>query len=141
MDERKKIRSFRDLDVYQSLCAACLRVMRDIIPNLPPQERYDLRDQLSRSTKAAPRLVAEGYAKRHQRRGFQKYLDDALAESNECIVSLEQVKDIYAVKNELCTELIRVYDICSRQLYKLSTVWNTFDHPTPPSKPTNHTSL
>jgi hypothetical protein len=26
------------------------------------------------------RLIAEGYAKRHQKAGFQKYLDDALAE-------------------------------------------------------------
>lgn len=137
MDQIKQIRSFRDLIVYQSLYKACLQVMREILPHLLAQERFDLRDQLSRSSKAAPRLVAEGYAKRHQRRGFQKYLDDALAESNECIVSLEQVKDIYAVKNELCTELIHVYDICSRQLYKLSTVWNKFDHSAPPSKSTN----
>jgi len=52
-------------------------------------------DQLRRSTKAIPRLIAEGHSKRHQKKGFQKYLDDAMTESNETMVSLAQAKDIY----------------------------------------------
>ncbi len=56
--------------------------MKKVLPRLPPEEKYDLRDQLSRSSKAVPRLIAEGYAKRHQKYGFHKYLDDAMAESN-----------------------------------------------------------
>lgn len=141
MNERQQIRSFRDLDVYQSLYKACLLVMLEIIPHLPTIERYDLRDQLSRSSKAAPRLVAEGYAKRHQRRGFQKYLDDALAECNECIVSIEQVKDIYFISPEQCIELVKIYDICARQLFKLSIAWKQFSIQDPKSKPSNLTSI
>ena len=114
--------------------------MTKIIPKLPLNERYDLKDQLSRSCKAVPRLIAEGYAKRHQKRGFQKYLDDAMAESNETIVGLEQIKDIYRIEISLCTELITVYDITSRQLFNLATAWNSFKdkHQT---KPLNHTSF
>lgn len=76
----KPIVSFRDLDVYQ----------------------------LSRSTKAIPRLIAEGYAKRHQKLGFQKYLDDAMAESNETIVGIEMCRDIYNFDKDICTKYARL---------------------------------
>ena len=72
--------------------------MKEILPKLPENEKYDLRDQLSRACKSIPRLIAEGYAKRHQKAGFQKYLDDAMAECNEMIVSLEQAKDLYRIE-------------------------------------------
>lgn len=102
--------------------------MKQVIPKLPNSERYDLKDQLSRACKAIPRLIAEGYAKRHQRAGFQKYLDDAMAECNETIVCLEQIKDIYPerVNVALCEKLVDLYDKSGRQLYKLSVAWNKF---------------
>lgn len=102
--------------------------MTKIIPKLPSCEKYDLVSQLSRACKAIPRLIAEGYAKRHQKRGFQKYLDDALAECNETIVCLEQIKDIYPHKVDvkLCQKLIKAYDITARQLYRLSQSWTNF---------------
>ena len=67
--------------------------MKEIVPRLPDSEKFDLKDQLSRSSKAIPRLIAEGFAKKHQKAGFQKYLDDAMAESNETQVSVCQSKD------------------------------------------------
>ena len=122
----KKITSFKDLIVYQVTYDAMLKVMKNLIPFLPESEKYDLKSQISRSCKAIPRLIAEGYAKRHQKAGFQKYLDDAMGECNETIVSIEQIKDIYAIKIELCSELIKIYDISGRQLYKLAEAWNKF---------------
>src|SRR4030042_40038 len=95
-DGRQPIKSFHDLDVYQGTYEAMLLVFRDVLPKLPREEEYDLKDQLRRSTKAIPRLIAEGHSKRQQKKGFQKYLDDAMAESNETIVSLTQAKDLYA---------------------------------------------
>ncbi len=125
---KKPIRSFRDLDVYQNSYKAMLIVMREIAPKLPESEKYDLRDQLSRSCKAIPRLIAEGYAKRHQKAGFQKYLDDAMGESNETIVGLETAKDVYSkyIDTKLCDELIKTYDITGRQLYSLAVSWTNF---------------
>jgi four helix bundle protein len=69
-EEKKRITSFKDLEVYQLAYKLCIEVIKEILPKLPESERYDLKDQLSRSTKAIPRLIAEGYAKRHQRMGF-----------------------------------------------------------------------
>lgn len=120
------IKSFRDLEVYRDSYRACLIVHKRVLTKLPKEERYDLRDQLSRSTKAIPRLIAEGYAKRHQKAGFQKYLDDAMAESNETIVGIEQVKDLHGVEIELCGQLVSIYDKLGRQLYRLAEAWNKF---------------
>ena len=131
MDEAKRpIRSFQDLDVYQSTYEAMLAVFEHVLPKLPKEEQYDLKDQLRRSSKAVPRLIAEGHSKRHQKRGFQKYLDDAMTESNETVVSLSQARDLYPgyVDVSVCNDLIDVYDKASRQLYNLSVAWTRFSH-------------
>jgi four helix bundle protein len=127
-NERKPIKNFHDLEVYQNSYNACIDIMKKIVPKLPEIEKNDLKSQISQSCKAIPRLIAEGYGKRHQKRGFQKYLDDSLSESNEMIVSLCQCKDIYYkfVDVKLCNDLIDIYDKTSRQLYNLSTTWTNF---------------
>jgi len=126
--DKKPIKSFQDLDVYQGTYKAMLIVFKKILPKLPKLEEYDLTDQLRRSSKAIPRLIAEGHSKRHQKKGFQKYLDDAMAESNETIVSLCQARDLYPrdVDVTVCNELIDIYDKSSRQLYNLSLAWTKF---------------
>ncbi len=128
MIEKKRITSFRDLEVYQNTYKAMLIVMKEIVIKLPDNEKYDLRDQLSRACKSIPRLIAEGYAKRHQKAGFQKYIDDAMGECNEMVVSLSQCRDIYPtyVNVERCDELIDIYDKSGRQLYKFGNSWTNF---------------
>jgi len=135
---KKRITSFLDLDVYQSTYKASIVVLGRIIPKLPREERFDLAQQLRRSAKAVPRLIAEAYAKRHQKRGFQGLIDDAMEESNENIVSLSHVKDAYRIEVDLCTQLIDVYDKASRQLYNLSLAWSNFKDRRP-TKPKNET--
>lgn len=126
--EKKKITSYYDLDVYQRSYKASLIVIQKIIPNLPDSEKYDLKDQLSRSSKAVPRLIAEGFAKKHQKAGFQKYIDDAMGEANETQVGLCQCRDIYSkyVDNKICEFLIKEYDIIGKQLYRMEEAWNKF---------------
>ena len=97
----KPIKSFKDLIVYQKTYDSMLIVMKDVLPLLPDCEKYDLRDQLSRSCKSIPRLIAEGYAKRQQKAGFRKYIEDAMAECNETVVSHMQARDIYNIHPEL----------------------------------------
>lgn len=106
-----------------------LRVYRELLVLLPKEERYDLLDQLRRSTKAIPRLIAEGYGKKHQRLGFQKYLDDVLAECYETVVGIEQTRDLYGIDKQLCDELVTVYDRIGRQTYRLRESWQNFKRP------------
>jgi hypothetical protein len=49
--EKRKIASFHDLEVYQKAYKLSIVVMRQIVPKLPESEKFDLKDQLSRSTK------------------------------------------------------------------------------------------
>ena len=124
--QKIRIKSFRDLEVYQNSYNASIEVAIKILSKLPAEEKFVLKDQLNRASKAIPRLIAEGYAKKHQKAGFQKYLDDAMAECNETIVCLEQIKDIYKIEIKLCNDLIDIYDKTARQLYKLAKAWSEF---------------
>lgn len=127
----KPIKSFRDLNVYRNTYNAMLIVHKEILPKLPAHEKYDLKDQLSRSTKAIPQLIAEGYGKRHQKAGFQKYLDDCMGECNESVVSLEQCRDLYGIKGRYMEEVLAIYEVSSRQIYRLREAWNNFKNSKP----------
>jgi four helix bundle protein len=124
----QKIRSFHDLDVYRNTYADSLTILREIIPKLPSEEKYNLADQLRRSCMAIPALIAEGYAKKHHKKAFAKYLDDANGECNEIIVHLSYCKDIYQkiINIRLLEKLIKNYDKSARQIYRLSCVWKNF---------------
>jgi len=128
MNPKSAIKSFTDLEVYQNSYTASIEVITKVVPKLPKEEQHNLANQLRRSAKAIPRLIAEGYSKKHQNKGFQKYLDDAMAESNEMIVSLSHARDLYSkyVDPELCEKLIDLYDKSSRQMYNLATKWRDF---------------
>jgi four helix bundle protein len=125
---RKPIYNYNDLEIYRDTYDAAIKVNKTILPKLPDCEKYDLVDQLRRSSKAIPRLIAEGYAKRHQKAGFQKYLDDAMAECNETSVGLKQCRDIYNIE---CEELITLYDKSARRIYRLGEVWTNFKRKQP----------
>lgn len=126
-----KIITYNDLDVYQRSYKASILVMKEILPKLPENEKFDLKDQLSRSCKAIPRLIAEGFAKKHQKAGFQKYIDDAMSENNETQVSLCQCRDIYPkhIDDKICSDLIKEYEIIGKQLFKLGQAWDKFTKP------------
>lgn len=123
-----KIKSYTDLDVYQRSYKLSVIMCTKVVVKLPKEEKFDLVDQIRRSSKAIPRLVAEGFGKKHQKKGFQKYLDDAMSENNETIVSLCHIRDIYFdyVNPKSVQKLIGEYQIVGKQLYKLKQTWDKF---------------
>jgi four helix bundle protein len=129
--EKQKVSSYEDLDVYKRSYAAFLMVMKEIVPNLPMQEKFDLKDQLSRACKSIPRLIAEGFAKKYQKAGYQRYLVDAIGESNEMAVSLSQARDLYTeyVNVETTNTIINEYKIIAKQLFRLQESWSKFSGP------------
>jgi four helix bundle protein len=126
--ENKRIKSYRDLRVYQNLYKAQIIVLTQIIPKLPKEEKYDLADQMRRACKAGPALMAEGFAKRYQKKNWQKYIDDTIGECNEMINHLSVCIDVYPkyVDPELCKQVIEIYDNCCGQLYNLKKKWKDF---------------
>jgi four helix bundle protein len=93
--ENTIIRSFQDLKVYQNLYNSMLIVHKQIIPKLPPEENYDLCQQMRRASKGACALLAEGFAKRYKEKHWKKYLEDSQGECNEMINHISICIDLY----------------------------------------------
>ena len=125
---RKTIKGFQDLEVYQNLYKAMILVHKEIVPRLPKEEKFDLGDQMKRASKGAPALIAEGFAKRYQKRQWKKYLNDTVGECNEMIHHLSVCIDVYDryVDVKLCKEAIDIYDISCKQLTKLGQIWQNY---------------
>lgn len=121
----KKVVSFKDLEVFQRLYRLALIVHRDIIPKLPQEEKYGIKDQLSRSSKSPSALIAEGYARRYSGKEWRKYIREAIGECNETIVHLSFVRDLYPkfVATNTCDNLKEEYEIAGKQLFRLGESW------------------
>ena len=126
--EKKPIKNFQDLIVYQNLYRAMMIVLQDIIPTLPKEEKFDLVDQLRRGCKAAPALIAEGFAKRYQKNYWKKYIIDTIGESNEMIHHLSICIDIYNRYSDVekCKEVRELYNITCKQLTRLGQSWQNY---------------
>lgn len=127
-EKNKTIKSFLDLRVYQNLYQAMITVLTQVIPKLPKEEQYDLVDQLRRCCKASPALLAEGFAKRYQKKNWRKYLDDAIGECNEMIHHLSVCIDVYSksTNKNVYEKLIDTYDLAGKQLTNLKKSWRDF---------------
>ena len=99
-----------------------LLVCKSILPKLLKPEQNVLKEQLSSSVDAIPRIIVEGYSRRHQNKQFLKYFEDALAKSNDTIVSLRQAIDLYPtfIDASLCKELLDTYNKASGLLEKIA---------------------
>lgn len=119
------IKSFLDLDVYKDSFTLSVE-MEDIMKTFPKFEQFLLVDQMRRSSRAIPALIAEGYAKRESEKEFRKFLRDAIGEVNEMINHLAFAKARRYIKIELVDELIDRYRVVGRRLFKLKQNWRTY---------------
>ena len=108
-------------DICHMTCQASRVILTELVPRLPARERHAWVHQLSRASQAIPQLLAEGYAKRSERCDFQKYVEGAMAETYETVVSLYHCRYLYAayVDTTLYGRLIDTYDELGRQLFLL----------------------
>ena len=123
----KEIKTFLGLNVYQEMLRTAKIILFEIIPKLPKAEQFNLADQMRRASKAIPTLIAEGYAKKYQVKGYVKYLTDAIAEANEMIVHLSFAQEYLRSEHKLIDELIAKYDSARKQIFKLKKNWDSLD--------------
>lgn len=64
MTERKKIESYKDLDVYQKLCDLHIEI-NSLTFTFPKFELFELGSQLRRSSNSSPANLAEGWNNKH----------------------------------------------------------------------------
>ena len=85
-------KSFRDLRVYQLARKAVTEVF-EVTENFPPSEKYQLVDQIRRSSRATKALIAEGWARRRYKAVFISKIDEALGEATETQSWLDDALD------------------------------------------------
>jgi len=121
-----KIKSFQELDVYKRLYESMLLVVKEVIPHLPPEERFSLSAQMLRACKSPIAILAEGYARKNYKKDWLKYINEAIGECNEMIVHLTCSRDLYpsSFDARIINNLIKEYDISGKQLYCLAKSWN-----------------
>ena len=104
-----KIKTHRDLDVYQMGFEAAMRIF-DLTKRFPKEETYSLTDQIRRSSRSVCSNIAEAWRKRRYEAAFVSKLNDSESEAAETQVWLE-----FAVKCEyldatVARELYTTYD-------------------------------
>jgi four helix bundle protein len=83
-----KVRSHRELRVYQSAMDAALRAL-ELADRFPPEEKYAWRGQTHRSAPSVCANIAEAFRKRRYKPHFVSKLTDAEAEAAETQVWME----------------------------------------------------
>ena len=112
--------SFRDLIVYQKAFAFAMRIFQ-ITKKFPDTEKYDLIDQIRRSSRAICRAIGEGYRKRQYPKHFSGKMSDADMENTETQVSLDFAKSCNYISYDLYTELIENSEEIGRILNSMIT--------------------
>jgi four helix bundle protein len=107
--------SFRDLTVYQKSFALAMKIF-EITKKFPSEEKYELTDQIRRSSRAVCRAIGEGYRKRQYPKHFSSKMSDADMENTETQISLDFAERCKYISNEEYTELLDNLEEVGRML-------------------------
>jgi len=127
--EKKPIRHFRDLDVYQNALTAGLRIYK-LSKKFPAEERYALTDQIRRSSRSVCANIAEAWRKRRYEAAFISKLSDAETEAAETQVHAEiahrlmflseaDFREIDSSYEKILGQIVRMIDQPQKWLIKI----------------------
>ena len=111
-------KSFRDLNVYAAARAAAAKIF-EITKSFPRDERYSLTDQIRRSSRAVPAMIAEAWARRRYKAAFINKIDEALGEAYETQAWLDAGRDSAYLQPSEFEELDRSYTGICRMLARM----------------------
>jgi four helix bundle protein len=111
MDARKskRLRSVKDLDVYNVAFEAAMTVFR-ISKLFPADEKYSLTDQARRSSRSVCANLAEGWRKRRYQAVFINKLLDAAQEAAETQTWLEFTLHCECISVDVFADLNERYE-------------------------------
>jgi four helix bundle protein len=122
---RKRIRAYRDLDVFNLSYTLAMEVFR-LTARFPREERYVLTDQIRRSSRGVCGNIVEGFAKRRHQNVFTNSLNNSLGESEETKLWLDFSLDCDYITLDEHTQLATGYSQVSAMLWTLMTKWESF---------------
>ena len=118
-DAPKKIRSHRDLEVYQLAFEAAMQIF-EISRRFPSEERYSLTGQIRRCSRSVCTNTSEGWRKRKYPAAFVSKLCDAEGEAAETQVWLDFAFACGYITKQTSQELSLVYDRIIGKLVKMA---------------------
>ena len=122
-EDRKSIKSFEDLEVFQRAYRISLKVHRKTLL-FPKEEQYGLADQMRRSSKSVCVNLAEGFGKQSQSSAeFKRYISIAIGSSDEMRVWLRYSLDLEYIEEIEWQEWREEYQEISKMLQGLHRSW------------------
>jgi four helix bundle protein len=76
------MRVYKKLDIWKKSHLLTKRVYCDVLPIMPPEEKFALTNQIRRSPYSIPLNIVEGCGKNSDK-DFAHYLDNALGSAHE----------------------------------------------------------
>ena len=120
--EKRSIRSYRDLRIYQRSYETALEVHR-LTLKFPAFERGELGSQLRRCSSSIPINIAEGYGRKKSSDDFKRFLVIALGSCDETSVLLDFARDLNYLDQKTYADLKRRYEEIGKGLNKTIQVW------------------
>ena len=112
------IKSYRDLDVYKNAMDLAMKVF-ELTNSFPASERYNLTDQIRRSSRSVCTNIAEAWRKRRYKAAFIAKLSDSETEAAETQVSAEIALRCKYLDAQTCSELDQAYEKVLGQLVNM----------------------
>jgi hypothetical protein len=128
---KKPVRSFRDLEVYQTTLACSVIVMKDIVPQLE-KLKCPFAEAMVDAARGIPLSLATAHSLRFgDHANAILILERAMAGCNKMAVYLEHAKGIYGAKLDasLLDDLVRRYETARVKIFRLEKAWQKFTPP------------
>lgn len=99
------MRNFKNYEVWKKAHQLVIYIYKDILHQLPPEEKYEISKQLRRAAYSVPLNIAEGCG-RSSEKDFSHFLDMALGSAHEVEYCSILIADLKYLDDELCKKLI-----------------------------------
>ena len=119
---KERIKSYRDLRVYQAAMDAAMRIF-EMTKTFPPEEKFSMVDQMRRCSRSVCTNIGEAWRKRRYEAHFISKLSDSEGEAEETRVWLEFASRCRYIRESEREELDDTYDKILGQLVRM------IDHP------------
>ena len=113
------IRSYRELDVYKNAMELTMQIF-ELTKRFPQDERFNLTDQIRRSSRSVCTNVAEAWRKRRYKAAFVAKRSDSETEAAETQVSAEIAMRCRYWDQKTFTEIDQHYEKVLGQIVKMA---------------------
>jgi len=108
-------KGFRGLTVYKKAFELAMDIY-EMTKKFPATEKFELTDQIRRSSRAVCRAIGEGYRKRQYPKHFSSKMSDSDMENTETQVSLDFAFECKYISQEQYNDLIEKSEEVGRLL-------------------------